>query len=100
LTPQPLVSYPTRRSSDLPAGRVQDLAATLEEHQDRALGGARPDGGAAADLRARGRDPQVRAAGVLDHRGRPREGRPGIPGPAARSEEHTPELQSPYDLVC
>src|SRR5207248_11757533 len=28
---------------------------------------------------------------------------PGIlarPGPAVRSEEHTSELQSPYDLVC
>src|SRR5207248_8020201 len=30
---------------------------------------------------------------------KPSEGRPAI-GPSTRSEEHTSELQSPYDLVC
>jgi len=63
-----------------PAGRLQGVAAPVEEHQDRPVGGTRPDRRPAPDLRARGGDPPLRAAGVLDHRGRSREGRPGVPG--------------------
>src|SRR5690348_17375088 len=46
--------------------------------------------------RARGRSGTRSPAGAA--RGRSRSGRP--PGPAARSEEHTSELQSPVHLVC
>src|SRR5207248_8151669 len=49
--------------------------------------------GPAAAGRVRGRR-GLRAAGRPD---RQRPGRLGVPG---RSEEHTSELQSPYDLVC
>ena len=49
-----------------PARRLQGEPHSLEERQEGALGGARPDGRAPAHRRARARDPRVQAAGVLD----------------------------------
>src|SRR5437867_7988618 len=66
-----LHSFPTRRSSELLAG----AALTVDEH--RAIGA---------------RDP-------TDHAEHVRDGR-AVPDDRRRSEEHTSELQSPYDLVC
>src|SRR5207248_9334631 len=77
-TPRDLHSFPTRRSSDLAAAR-------------------RAGPGAAGPLEPG--DPLLRRRGdaVPGHpprdRALPQEGR-------LRSEEHTSELQSPYDLVC
>src|SRR5207248_8953131 len=79
-------SFPTRRSSDLacdePAGRFglhQSAART------RPCAGCRP---ALAHSRNRRRH-AARQNGISG-------GQP----PRLRSEEHTSELQSPYDLVC
>src|SRR5207248_10523371 len=81
-----LHSFPTRRSSD--------LRRTREETQPR----ARP---ARVDPRLR---PQRGAGlGVPVVRARRRRGptdRDRKRGARGRSEEHTSELQSPYDLVC
>src|SRR5207248_10406586 len=56
----------------------------------------------APDEQRRVRAPDVAHAGLLpgprEQRGAVRESRPMIEG--LRSEEHTSELQSPYDLVC
>ena len=65
-----------------PPGGLQGEPDPLEEHQDRALGRPGADGGAAADRGAGARDPRLHAAGVLDHRGGVREGRPGLRGGA------------------
>src|SRR5699024_11392842 len=72
-----LHSFPTRRSSDL----IRDLPRL------GLLGGARPRGG---DV-------------LLQLRGAERSGRPSQPRfgrHVLRSEEHTSELQSRFDLVC
>ena len=53
-------------------GRLQSLAAAVEEGAARTLGRARAEPGAAHDLRARGRDRRLQGAGVLDARGRGR----------------------------
>src|SRR5438094_2413793 len=68
--------FPTRRSSDLSSDRRRDRRGHHSPHDgDRA---------AAAD---RISDPASR-------------NQLGAISSAARSEEHTSELQSPYDLVC
>src|SRR5438094_4077738 len=70
-----LHSFPTRRSSDLQQILVVDEKAAIFENR----GGELPV--------ERRRQLNPRAAGGL------------MIGPV-RSEEHTSELQSPYDLVC
>src|SRR5438094_6219783 len=73
-----LHSFPTRRSSDLrrdlPWRRLDVAAVDPGLHADRAERGLR-DRAPELDVRAQRR-------------------------PRSRSEEHTSELQSPYDLVC
>src|SRR5699024_11479102 len=75
-------SFPTRRSSDL------SLRA-LHRARDRARQAAPPCRPARA-VRGRGpsREPHLRRR---DH---------AAPAPVRRSEEHTSELQSRFDLVC
>src|SRR5688500_3604291 len=90
-------SFPTGRSSEL---RRRPPAGGGRRHP----GAARPAAGAARRRRAgRGRAPPLRAAGLRGPRPHPvvhprRAARPRRP--AARSEEHTSELQSPCNLVC
>ena len=55
-----------------PPGRLQGQPAPLGQGAPRPLGRPRAVGGAAAHLRARARDPGLRARGVLDGRGPPR----------------------------
>src|SRR5207248_11390270 len=79
--------FPTRRSSDLiltPARRPftrgrPDAARPLLDQLRRTVG---PGGARPAGVR-----PPGRGAGLIEKR-------------PSRSEEHTSELQSPYDLVC
>src|SRR5688500_19837213 len=75
-----LLSFPTRRSSDL-AGPVGAHPARLRDRRGLAAGPPGPAG------RAAGARPRSRGAAQLA-------------GPGARSEEHTSELQSPCNLVC
>src|SRR5207248_10438697 len=81
---QHLHSFPTRRSSDL-EDPVHDPNRDLNRDPNRA------------------RDPNAfpRQGDFDPFRGRPSRD-PGAQGhpPNVRSEEHTSELQSPYDLVC
>ena len=63
------------------SGRLQPLAAAVEESRSVGrVGGPRAEPRAAHDLRARGGDRRVRAARVLDARGRVREGVPVLQG--------------------
>src|SRR5699024_12147955 len=89
-TTRPLHSLPTRRSSDLDP---------------------RPDGGADLDELHRDLDPQQVHQGVvtvtkpptanLRYAQRTQPATSSSPAPAViRSEEHTSELQSRFDLVC
>src|SRR5207248_11532615 len=96
--PLALHSFPTRRSSDLRAapGRISSRFS-----RDRRLDGAparraepenlSPGTAAHSEPTPRPRPAQVRARGV---------GSESAAVPGERSEEHTSELQSPYDLVC
>src|SRR5207247_3716951 len=87
----PSPPIPTRRSSDLPA-------AVLEQELWAYDSTARLARGEVAQDPDRVR-PRVRVR-VRDHdEGRARRREPGH-GPAARSEEHTSELQSRVDHVC
>src|SRR5207249_9058698 len=88
LHPPDLHSFPTRRSSDLEAA---DVPVTVRAAQDRVVG--------AAGLEVR---PVVhREAGGVEVGGavEPELDGEGMAGPH-RSEEHTSELQSRFDLVC
>src|SRR5437867_7346664 len=88
-----LHSFPTRRSSDLPfAGlRVPLIVAGVAERdvlEEDDVGHDRQEALIEADLEGgRHGGDQLALARVC-------------PGPPGRSEEHTSELQSPYDLVC
>src|SRR5207248_3951537 len=86
-------SFPTRRSSDL---REQDeaLERRLEDAdgRERAVGPA-PAREAVPQPRVAAPDPEDRVRLVLD-------ALDAEPNRVERSEEHTSELQSPYDLVC
>src|SRR5207248_10711952 len=94
--PDVLPSFPTRRSSDLAA----TVPAGLREPEGRpvALGRLLAPCAGAADpvLRnaPRRRDPVADAGRRQGPTSRQRD------HPVGRSEEHTSELQSPYDLVC
>src|SRR5207248_10477830 len=76
-------AFPTRRSSDLSPGAASGLPATKSgesSYTGKASAAICTETGPwAPGACAKNRDP-------------------GRPGP--RSEEHTSELQSPYDLVC
>src|SRR5207248_11205639 len=90
-THRDLHSFPTRRSSDLLAGAGQrqrraELADVVAgDHLEDARTAQRRRGVDPTDARMRVRAPDERD--VVHARQR-------------RSEEHTSELQSPYDLVC
>ena len=70
--PREPVGRPRQRAAGAPrtrlSGRVQPLAAALEEGAPRTVRRPRAEPGAAHDLRARGGDRGVRAARILDHR--------------------------------
>src|SRR5207248_11589117 len=93
-----LHSFPTRRSSDL-RGRVQSLHYFL----DRQRGECTFDD--ARELGTIGDAPRVVVETLVAPELRCAEHFRAKPRPLplvlnARSEEHTSELQSPYDLVC
>ena len=68
------VARPGERPAGAPRaglpGRLQPLAAAVEEGAARTVGRARAEPGAAHDLRARGGDPRLHRPGVLDAGGR------------------------------
>src|SRR5699024_12702753 len=82
--PPHLHSFPTRRSSDLHPG---ELRVRTVHVVTRSAGTAEPTG----------------HQGMQDHgiaRDDVRNGRADLTHPTGRSEEHTSELQSRFDLVC
>src|SRR5207248_8968780 len=89
-----LHSFPTRRSSDLPVGALilsrlpVTLPLTLLAAAFMVLG-ALPLGLYAATRHRRAGDYAAMIVSQI-----------GISVPQFRSEEHTSELQSPYELVC
>src|SRR5207248_10033419 len=87
--------FPTRRSSDLKKG-LRDLGGTLSsEHAHRIAAGAET-----MALRVERMNANALALGRWLE-AQPKVARVHYPGLAShRSEEHTSELQSPYDLVC
>src|SRR5207248_9490412 len=88
LTPRPSTSplfpYTTLFRSLVVAGAAEDRRVVAQI------------GPVGADRRAGGGDLGV----VTDERRGIREVREDLPSRTSRSEEHTSELQSPYDLVC
>src|SRR5207248_10155566 len=92
-----LHSFPTRRSSDLelmllalaPGKRAADVVA-WEQGGMKGIPPARPLGGIVGLTRGRSAAFRVTLA----------PGRYVLACFVPRSEEHTSELQSPYDLVC
>src|SRR5207248_11158989 len=79
--PRHLHSFPTRRSSDLPSSHARSSPSSHVAAAGRSVSAASTTG-------AR------RIAGIDSRRNI--HFQPAMP----RSEEHTSELQSPYDLVC
>ena len=65
-------------------GRLQPLAAAVEEGAPGTVRRPRAEPRAAHDLRARGGDRSLQGAGILDHRGRGRAQRAELPAEAAR----------------
>src|SRR5207248_9479519 len=90
--PRDLPSFPTRRSSDLLTQLIQEAlrASTDVRGAEARLTSTR----ASRRLAAFDLAPTITAIGSAT---RQRQSIAQIPG---RSEEHTSELQSPYDLVC
>src|SRR5207248_10806729 len=95
--PTALHPFPTRRSSDLQA---EELASTCTSRRPVSLAATRPIWPAPAHSSSKGPSgaSAARAAAhapwaMVHGRGRRTE-------VSNRSEEHTSELQSPYDLVC
>src|SRR5207248_8141864 len=93
-------SFPTRRSSDLEdevgAAAAQDVDAAAGEGARQRVVGGRPPARGVPGLRAeRPGDLLVRLA--RERRASARDRRTE-PEQMVRSEEHTSELQSPYDL--
>src|SRR5207249_6776063 len=92
---RPLHPVPTRRSSDLSRDTIVRRLTTGARQR---LAGVRvPPGAATVSVAARSRGIEARLA-VEDERGRVRT-LPLRPR-AWRSEEHTSELQSRFELVC
>src|SRR5699024_12724860 len=82
-----LYSSPTRRSSDLSTRAANSVAAVLPGPARTPASGAYP----CATFTARRRldSPQRATTGIA-----------AVPSVCGRSEEHTSELQSRFDLVC
>src|SRR5207244_9101311 len=98
--PHSLHPSPTRRSSDLDGLVFEERAIADGGRGRRTHGPTGHDGSAksgAADgarIAVRANGPVVDEAAVTDGEG------PQVEDAAARSEEHTSELQSPDQLVC
>src|SRR5207248_10321468 len=98
--PRDLPSFPTRRSSDLRAGAlvlVPGLGRGRQAHHDarRSFAERQAASGAAGVDRPPGAAVRLLPGRADDGRRRAAEEEPQ----SERSEEHTSELQSPYDLV-
>src|SRR5207248_11797445 len=96
--PRALHSFPTRRSSDLSSASANVTSSRrcrLAPPPAASLGCDRRQ-----LLRPRADIWETRpsARNLLHHHSRQHVGHPNEP--IGRSEEHTSELQSPYDLVC
>src|SRR5207248_10751712 len=92
-----LLSFPTRRSSDLRTIVTRLLPATLQETLHSRTETPIPPNRSQAPLAPRrARMPWT----ILPEHNCGAFHSPAIPLIPARSEEHTSELQSPYDLVC
>src|SRR5207248_11717548 len=76
----------------------RSVAISSSRDQGGALGGARRGAGACEGGRLGQRRSRDRPADP--HRGEHHRNREGLAEGRERSEEHTSELQSPYDLVC
>src|SRR5207248_10841159 len=87
-----LHSFPTRRSSDLVLHHGLELARARRGDHHAAPFREEPKGG---DEHLASHQKQRHP-----HRQAAPPGNPVQDGRVARSEEHTSELQSPYDLVC
>src|SRR5437867_5454845 len=82
-----LHNFPTRRSSDLTAaGRYEVRLEVAQVHRNR--------------VRERGEVMADESGEVPGWAHVSRGGAIPISGPRNRSEEHTSELQSPYEVVC
>src|SRR5207248_3749993 len=93
----PFPSFPTRRSSDLPVRRSPP--DQLRRHRCRAMHHAAPEQRSPACERSERWHALERGTPLLDVADAalpPRDRTRAL----TRSEEHTSELQSPYDLVC
>src|SRR5699024_12127420 len=86
-----LPSFPTRRSSDL-AHRVATSEYLFPVFAERVLSPRRPDRRRVLDTL--GLEPEAGAFEIMARNGGRRR------GDTIRSEEHTSELQSRFDLVC
>src|SRR5207249_6589387 len=85
-----LPSFPTRRSSDLPPRDDERVTVGLEDHRAIAIGQVDPCAGLGEPREHTGIGMTVGVARTdRDHGDR-----------RTRSEEHTSELQSRFDLVC
>src|SRR5207249_8309041 len=89
--PRDLRSFPTRRSSDLP------IEARVLAYQARAKYGRPITPSWMACIPSMARGLERRWVPICTRRG-PSDAR--APSPSRRSEEHTSELQSRFDLVC
>src|SRR5207248_8874154 len=90
MQPSPLHSFPTRRSSDLADSAEEQRAAESPVQAEGRVEQSHHEGGVAGD-----------GSGSHDAGKAPVSPLPrSVPVYGTRSEEHTSELQSPYDLVC
>src|SRR5699024_11914297 len=98
--PRPPHSLPTRRSSDLPAGVAeQEIDALLDQHFHKDLGSGQTHRGTLLSPSYTCLFLSGGFSGCADGR-RIQKSRPLSPVRQERSEEHTSELQSRFDLVC
>src|SRR5207249_10962412 len=98
--PRLLPSFPTRRSSDLTRRAIQRQADWLVQHGDEAARGdwTRADGWTEGAVPRRA-DARTRLTGEARDVAAPEGARRARAGDDVRSEEHTSELQSRFDLV-
>src|SRR5207249_10900078 len=90
--PRHLHSFPTRRSSDLRnPGAQLDALRSLDDDAGREVPEGEGEHAPAVDVR---RVAEESGAGIRSGRDRPHA------AGSLRSEEHTSELQSRFDLVC
>src|SRR5437867_5656053 len=85
-----LCPYTTRfRSAFAEAGKIEQLSIALDQLQSRPPDASRP-----------ARELSVRQSTLVQQSHALVKAYEGIVQRMARSEEHTSELQSPYDIVC